>query len=444
MRAAYRAFRDERSARGHGLPADFDPPVHWNELYDNKLFSLPGAGQDDPEMRAKYYTAADMREEAAKAVAYSCEALYLDPGWDTNFASKIWDEARLGPVTDFIRMMRDDYGLAVSFHAPLSGWNNASSYDPECYRVDRGGVRETWNPDAANAHFFTPICGASDQYVSETLERFSVLAEAGAAFFMFDGTMNIGECWDPAHGHEVPARLEAHVEANVRLARLVHERYPNVLIEMHDPAIGGFHAHFSPMYYGHGRAPEGARDPKGLGFDTAWAFELMWNPLEDLMSGRGVALYYYNLGYELPLYIHIDLRTDNLHNVVLWWNASTCRYLGIGGTHADPAVVAAHQASMATYRRLKPFYARGRFFGLDEQTHVHTDPDGAQSAVVNCFNLDDDPVTREIVFRPADLELDPAADFAFVGAEFARDGDGYRGRVTIPGRGHLLIEAAAR
>ena len=84
----------------------------------------------------------------------------------------------------------------------------------------------------------------------------------------------------------------------------------------------------------------------------------------------------------------------------------------------------------ATYRRLKPFYARGRFFGIDGQTHVHTDPDGDQRAVVNCFNLDDDPVTREIVFRPADLELDPAAAFAFAGAEFTRDGDAYRGSVT--------------
>src|SRR3989442_11107680 len=27
-------FRQEMSARGHGCPGGFDPPVHWNELYD--------------------------------------------------------------------------------------------------------------------------------------------------------------------------------------------------------------------------------------------------------------------------------------------------------------------------------------------------------------------------------------------------------------------------
>ena len=33
----------------------------------------------------------------------------------------------------------------------------------------------------------------------------------------------------------------------------------------------------------------------------------------------------------LPLYIHIDLRTDNRNALVFWWYASTCRHLGIGG-----------------------------------------------------------------------------------------------------------------
>ena len=74
------AFRQEMEARGHGCPPGFDPPVHWNELYDNKLWSLPGEEQGDPEMRKKYYTLDDMKAEAAKAKAIGCEALYLDPG----------------------------------------------------------------------------------------------------------------------------------------------------------------------------------------------------------------------------------------------------------------------------------------------------------------------------------------------------------------------------
>ena len=72
------AFRAEMDSRGHACPKRFNPPVHWNELYDNKLCWLPG--MDLPENRKKYYTLADMREEAAKARDIGCEALYLDPG----------------------------------------------------------------------------------------------------------------------------------------------------------------------------------------------------------------------------------------------------------------------------------------------------------------------------------------------------------------------------
>jgi hypothetical protein len=42
-------FRAEMERRGLGCPRDFNPPVHWNELYDNKLWWLRGEGQDDPQ-----------------------------------------------------------------------------------------------------------------------------------------------------------------------------------------------------------------------------------------------------------------------------------------------------------------------------------------------------------------------------------------------------------
>jgi hypothetical protein len=150
-------------------------------------------------------------------------------------------------------------------------------------------------------------------------------------------------------------------------------------------------------------------------------------------------LYYYNLAYSLPLYIHIDLRTDNQNALVFWWNASTCRHLGIGGTHADPAVRQAQKESMATYRRLKPYFASGIFYGIDEQTHVHSDRDG-QSAVINCFNLEDQPVQREIRFQPALLGLSQDKKYQFRGAAFHPSNDAYSGKVHIAGRGHTLIE----
>ena len=86
--------------------------------------------------------------------------------------------------------------------------------------------------------------------MDETLSRLSILAKGGVGFFMFDGTMINGECWDHHHGHHVPSRRHDHVEAINRLARAVHEQYPDVLIEMHDQILGGTSLRYVPTYYG--------------------------------------------------------------------------------------------------------------------------------------------------------------------------------------------------
>ncbi len=49
------------------------------------------------DRRQELYTLEALWEEARKAKEYHCEALYLDPGWDTGFGSAIWDEERLRP-----------------------------------------------------------------------------------------------------------------------------------------------------------------------------------------------------------------------------------------------------------------------------------------------------------------------------------------------------------
>lgn len=434
------AFRAEMASRGHRHPDRFDPPLHWNELYDNKLFFQPDS--DDPAVRRKYYSLADMKAAAAKAKWFGCEALYLDPGWDTNFASKIWDQARLGPLQAFTAMLRADYGLGCSLHTPLSGWCNPTSYPQDCHRLDRFNRRARWEgqfPEPKPSPDYPPICGASDQYVEETLRRLHALAAAGAGFFMFDGTTYHAECWDARHGHAVPARTQEHVDATVRLARRVHERFPGVLIEMHDPVVGGFHSHYTPLYYGHGPNPGTGAHAGVHGFDSIWAFELMWNPMDDLMSGRAIALYYYSLAYSLPLYIHIDLRTDNGNALVFWWNASTCRHLGIGGTHADPAVVKTQREAVRTYRRLKAYFTHGRFYGIDELTHVHVNAD-TTDAVINCFNLKELPETRTLRFAPRDYGLDSTKPYWFSHGTVSRTGDIYIVRVEIPAQGHSLIE----
>lgn len=438
LEEAYYAFRSERTSRGHGCPQDFNPPVHWNELYDNKLYTLPNNKQDEAESRALYYTRADMMEEARKGQLYSCEALYLDPGWDTHFASKIWDSARLGPAADFIDTIKNDYGLKVSVHAPMAGWTNPTSYPETTWRKNRWGQRARWDASNAYRFFNSPICGASEEFRNETYRRLTKLTDAGIAFIMFDGTMFVDECWDSEHGHPVPAGRQAHAESHLELARMVHDSAPDVLIEMHDPVVGGFPSHFTPIYYGHGRESKTGR----RGFDSVWAFELMWRPLDDLLSGHAIALYYYNLAYSLPLYEHVDLKSDNEHCLVLWWNVSTSRHLGIGGTSADPAIVTSQQAAMREYIRLKPYFTHGEFFGLGEETHAHTAQDG-RSTVMNCFNLSDEPLSRTLDFRLDAVGLRPDLKYQAHGADLTFADGVANGELTIPARGHALIEISS-
>ncbi len=430
MLEGFYAFRQEMAERGHGCPPAFNPPVHWNELYDNKLWWLPGEEQGDPENRKKYYTLAAMKEEAAKAKAIGCEALYLDPGWDTRFGSKIWDEARLGTCKSFVEMLHQEYGLKLALHTPLSGWCDPTGYAPEMYRLDRLGQRLTW--DKSKGFGASPLCGASRQYIEETARRLKALARDGAIFFMFDGNNYHAECWDPQHGHKIPAQREEHVEGMDRLARMVHAEFPQVLIEMHFP---------TPTYYGHGRVPENQGYAQALGFDSVWGFELMWGPMEDLISGHAMTLYYYSLAYGIPIYLHVDLRKDNANALMLWWNASTCRHLGIGGTHQDPAARQAQHEAMAAYRRLDTFFKAGDFYGLDEMTHIHINP-SRTAAVINCFNLEDHSVKRRVEFEPGKYGLDPETKYEVKGSSSQRTGSRYNIDVDIPSYGHVLLEVS--
>jgi len=420
----YYAFRGEMEARGHAIPDGYDPPSHWNELYDNGLWWC--GDHISAENRGKFYRLADLREAAARARDMGCEALYLDPGWDTPQSSKIWGEERLGKLGDFVAMLKNEYGLKLSVHTPFEAWTG-----PGCDTI--AGAELVREPGGSPSPY---ACGAATRYIDVTVGRLKTLADSGVVFFMFDGTAWMGECWARDHGHAHPSTAAEHVESLNRVARLAHRNNPDVLIEMHDQLFGGIHLRYVPSYYGHGVDAAGER-----GWDEIWAFELMWSPMDDLIGGHSIALYYFNLAYSIPAYIHIDLRKDNPQCLMLWWNISTCRHLGVGGTHSDEAVRRSQRDAIATYRRLKRFFTTGTFFGIDELTHVHVDR-GRSGAVLNCFNLDDRPVEREIAFDPAAFGLDAGRAYAFTGGAFARSGGTYAGRVGIPGQGHTLVEVS--
>jgi len=412
-RQAYAAFRRFTESKGHRVPPNFNPPVHWNELYDNLLW---GTG-DTVENRKKYYQRKDMEVEADKARELGCQCLYLDPGWDTLFGSNVWAKDRLGTQDSFVRWLKEKYGMPIALHTPLAPWTDPAGYPVEARRMDKAGNR------------LGELCTASPVYMKTKIARLKELCKNGAYFLMYDGSWFPGECWDKSHGHSLPVTHQEHLDAILKLQQELHKEYPNVLIEQHDPMTGPGTPRYVPTYFMH--AKPGA-------FDELWGYEYMVECMDDILSRRACSLYYVNLAYSIPIYLHFDLRKDNPQAMMFWWYASTCRHLGVGGKPSDPAVWAAHKKAMKTYLGLKRFYAQGVFYGLDETVHCHTLPDLRQ-CVINCFNIDDKPVKKQVRFRLNESGL-PAGSVKSEGAPFRQSGDEVVLDLAIPARGHLLLK----
>jgi hypothetical protein len=113
----------------------------------------------------------------------------------------------------------------------------------------------------------------------------------------------------------------------------------------------------------------------------------------------------------------------------------------VGGKHADPVVWEAQKNAMQTYLPLKRFYTQGVFYGLDETIHCHTLPDLGE-CVINCFNLEDQPVRKEVRFRMKEIGLSARA-VQIKGAPFQQTGDEIVLDLAIPARGHLLLKVQA-
>ena len=439
---AYYAYRGYLDGKGCKPPKSYDPPVQWNELYDNKYFPnlcglcdefilnpktkrgfCPDFYARNREFLGKLYSLDLMKSEAAKAHELGCEALYMDPGWDTGLSSQIWDAERLGPMESYVKMIREEYGMkGVSLWCSLAGVPptvcDPTTLPPEARVIDK---------DGKPAELL--VCFASPAFLDTKEKRLLELAKNGAVFFMFDSDQFSGPCYDKTHGHAIPSTREEHAKALFELARRVKTKYPNVLIELHDPITGPSGIHYTPSYFGY-------NPPNSL--DCLWGHEFMWNSMDDLLSRRAVSLYYYNLAYSIPIYLHVGLNTDNSNALVFWWYASTCRHLGVGGKHADPAVWEAQRNALRRYLELKRFYTQGVFYGLEETVHVHALPDVGQ-AVVNAFNLEDQPSQKQVKFHLAEIGL-PAVPVQIEGASFQQHDDEITLDLTIPARGHILYK----
>jgi hypothetical protein len=175
----------------------------------------------------------------------------------------------------------------------------------------------------------------------------------------------------------------------------------------------------------------------------------MWNGIEDLKSGRALALYSYNLGCNIPLYLHITMAADNDNCIFFWWAASTIRHLGIGGKYGldqqpagyDPEKrFAAYQQQMKTYKQLKPYFVRGEFHGLAENIHLHTLPN-TKGGVVTVFNLTNEP--KKFAFTvPAEL-LGGKKQMEVNGAVARWSEKGVELRLTLPAMSPAVIRIGA-
>ncbi len=408
---AYYEFRHYTERLGNRIPAGYNPPVHWNELYDNRLWWIG----DNLENRQKYYRRADMEAEAKNAKDLGCECLYLDPGWDNSFGSGIWADDRLGGEAEFVAWLKKTYGLSLALHMPLAPWSSPDTYPSGTLTTDAQG----------NSH---DQCCSSEAYIEAKIERCKEACRGGAYYLMFDGGW-FEDCYNPDHGHSVPLTHQEHIDSILRITEEVHKAYPKVMIEQHDPMTSGSPRRYTPTYLMY--AKRGA-------FNELWGYEYMWDPRNCIINHQAFSLYYVNMAYAIPIYLHIDLRLDNINALAFWWYASTCRHLGVGGKSSDPALWEAQKQAMRTYLANKRFFTQGIFYGLGEETHAHTLPDIGE-CLVNCFNLSTQPTQKEVRFKFSDIGLAPGP-VRVEGASFSVDGDEVVFKVWIPARGHRLVK----
>lgn len=427
----YLKFKEFMREKGHSISKQYHPLIHWNVLFDIGWY------HSDRKKLFKYYTRENLFQEAEKAKDIGCELLYLDPGWEVCEGTTLWDKERLGEVEDFIKTIKKRYGLEVGFRTVGRVYRDEFPHQWYIQRSEREGkyTRPLKKDKAGHiigvAPFWEP-CTQCREWKEEKLRRILTLCKAGMKFIMFDEFEWRGPCYNREHGHPIPSTPEGHVRAVYWLIEEVHKRYPEILIEAHDP-VWSWHTRYLPTYYRHG-LPHA--------YEENWAFEFMWNPLEDLISGQAFILYYYNLAYAIPLYDHIPIEKDNDNCLAFWWIASTVRHLGIGGKKGlgskeeNKKRYQAYKEAMRQYKELKEFYTRGEFYGIDEYTHVHTLPQRNQ-AVINVFNLTGQPIEkqREIILR----EIGLTNLTSLKGVSYQRTNKGFIFNLEIPPLSPRLI-----
>ncbi len=435
-KAAYYAYRDFLVQQGHGFPPTYDPPVNWNELYD------VGWYHSDAEALAEFYTRDALLEEARKAHEIGCQLLYLDPGWEINEGVTQWDEKRLGSLPAFIKELYDKFGLPLGFRT--IGRTYRENYPKDWMVVHKDLDKITPLPAKPSfaARTFLEPCTGVQAWRELKRERILNIAGAGMRFIMFDEFDYRGPCFNASHGHNLPTTPLEHARVVFSHCRAVRSKYPDILIETHDP-VWPWQNRYLPTYFQQG-FEYGA-------FQENWGFEFMWSPLKQLQSGNAMALYYYALGCPIPLYLHIPMAPDNEHSIFFWFVASTVRHLGIGGkigtdtiTGGKPTPVnrwEQYKQNMQKYLELKPYFTRGTFYGISKECHLHVLP-RQKGGVINLFNLSHLPEEKQFMLPRAALGLpaDSKEKLSVHGADARWTKEGLQISAKLEAWDHRLVQ----
>ncbi len=118
------------------------------------------------------------------------------PAGTCSRAAPVWDTGRLGPVEEFVRRLRDEYGLSLALHLMIH--TKSVQEDPAIYRRRPDGEIDLWTDRTPYSGGY--VCPASPVWQRQKNERLLRLARAGASFFMFD-FVTYGPCWSAEHGH---------------------------------------------------------------------------------------------------------------------------------------------------------------------------------------------------------------------------------------------------
>jgi hypothetical protein len=421
----YSMYRDYLDANGHKFPMDYNPPVNWNELYD------VGWYHSDAEQLKKHYTRNALLEEAKKAKVIGCELLYLDPGWEVVEGTTLWDSTRLGSVSSLIRTLKDEYGLDLAYRTILRCYKDLW---PHKFLVKHAD----YEPVPGREANFWQLCLSDPEFAKIKLDRILRISKQGVRFMMFDEMDWVGTCIDTEHHHPIPLTPLDHIIAVHKLCKEVRQQCPGLTIEAHDPIWPWHTSIYAPTYFQQGFGDKGY-------YDENWGFEYMWDCINDLKSGKALALYYYNLGCNIPLYLHITMAADNDNCIFFWWAASTVRHLGIGGKYGlnkQPAGYnpekrfEAYQKQMKIYKQLKSYFVRGEFHGLAENIHLHTIPN-TKGGVITAFNLTNEP--QQLAFSvPSDL-LGANTQMEVKGAETKWTDKGVELKLTLPAMSPAVI-----